>query len=100
LALTRSLHEIIGFGSNPGDKNCDVRVSQQGLHRVKLPGQFSFGEERMYLTMAYAMQVLGKSAAFGSWYQMMGVALTFGNLAFAQRTDQVHRRSHDPIFLK
>jgi hypothetical protein len=54
----------------------------------------------MNLAMAYPVQVLCMSAAFGLGYQVMGIALASGNFAFAQRTHQIHWCIRNPFLLE
>jgi len=75
LALPGSFHHIDGLSFDPCHKALDTRVSQQGLNRVQLFGQFRLGKQGMNLAVTDPVQVLRVSAAFGLWDQMMGVAL-------------------------
>jgi hypothetical protein len=75
LTLAGSFHHIDGLGFDPCHKALDTRVSQQGLNRVQLFGQFRLGKQGMNLAVTDPVQVLRMSAAFGLWDQMMGVAL-------------------------
>ena len=50
--------------------------------------------------MAYPVQVLCMSAALGLGYQVMGIALTSGNFAVAQRTHEIHWRVRNPFLLE
>jgi hypothetical protein len=75
LTLASSFHHIDGLSFDPCHKALDTRVSQQGLNRVQLFGQFRLGEQGMNLAVTDPVHVLRMSAAFGPWDQMMGVAL-------------------------
>ena len=51
LTLAGSFHHIDGLSFNPCHKALDTRVSQQGLNRVQVFGQFRLGKQRMNLAV-------------------------------------------------
>lgn len=86
--FARSFHKITGLCLDPGNENPDLRVGQQGLHRIELPRKFGFGQQGMNLPVANPVQELGVSATLGLGYEVVGVALARRNDSFAQGTDQ------------
>ena len=100
LTLASSLHHIDGLSFNPCHKALDTRVSQQGLNRIQLFGQFRLGKQRMNLAVTYAMHVLRISATFGLWDQMVGIALAVRDHPVAQRANQLRPSKCRPFLLK
>jgi hypothetical protein len=100
LTLAGSFHHIDGLGFDPCHKALDTRVSQQGLNRIELFGQFRLGKQRMNLAVTDPVQVLRMSAAFGLWNQMMGVALAVRDHPVAQRANQLRLNKRRPFLLK
>ena len=100
LALASSFHHIAWLSFDPRHKALDTRVSQQGLNRVQLFGQFRLGKQRMNLAVTDPVQVLRMSATLGLWNQMMGVALAVRDHPVAQRANQLRLNKRRPFLLK
>jgi len=95
-----SFHHIDGLSFHPRHKALDTRVSQQGLNRVQLFGQFRLGKQGMNLAVTDPVQVLRMSATFGLWDQMMGVTLAGRYHSVAQRANERRLGGHCPFLLE
>jgi hypothetical protein len=100
LTLASSFHHIDGLSFNPCHKALDTRVSQQGLNRVQLFGQFRLGKQRMNLAVTDPVQVLRMSATLGLWNQMMSIALAIRDHPVAQRANELRLSKCRPFLLK
>jgi hypothetical protein len=100
LTLAGSFHHIDGLSFHPRHKALDTRVSQQGLNRVQLFGQFRLGKQGMNLAVTDPVQVLRVPAAFGLWNQMMGVTLAGRYHPVAQRANELWLGGRSPFLLK
>ena len=87
-AFAAFLKEVRRLALDPGHKLEHIRVRQQSLRRVELPGQFVLGQERMDLPVADAVQQLGLTPAFGFGHEVVRVLLGRRDLAAAQRADR------------
>jgi len=75
------------LGFHPSEEGLELAVRQQRLDRRILARQLGFGQQRMHLAVAHAMQELRLPPALALGNEMVRVALCWRNLAVAQRTD-------------